>query len=106
VKIREESPNILMFGDWGWDSSRSDAQGHRLTAWLRAPGPARLAIVEIGAGQAVPTVRMTCEDLAHRYDGTLIRINPREPDVPPGHLALPMGALAALRAIDGLLGHG
>ena len=42
-------------------------------------------------------------DIARRYRGTLIRINPREPDVPTGHLALPMGALAAVRAIDGLL---
>ena len=54
-------------------------------------------IVELGAGQAVPTVRMTCEDLARRCRGTLIRINPREPEVPPGHISLPMGALAAIR---------
>jgi NAD-dependent SIR2 family protein deacetylase len=32
--------------------------------------------------------------------GTLIRINPREPDVPTGHVSIPLGALAALRAIE------
>jgi NAD-dependent SIR2 family protein deacetylase len=98
-------PNILMFGDRGWDSSRSDSQERRLADWLGKPGPARLVIVELGAGQAIPTVRMACEDVARQYRGTLIRINPREPDVPPGHISLPMGALAAIRALDALLDH-
>jgi NAD-dependent SIR2 family protein deacetylase len=93
-------PNVLMFGDWGWDSSRSDPQHRRMDAWLRALAGARLVIVEFGAGKAVPTVRITCEEIARRYRGTLIRINPREPEVPAGHLSLPMGALAALRAIS------
>jgi NAD-dependent SIR2 family protein deacetylase len=96
-------PNILMFGDWGWDSSRSDVQERRLAAWLLALGPARLVIVELGAGQGVPTVRMVSENAARRLSGTLIRINPREPDVPPGHISLPMGALAALRALSNRL---
>jgi hypothetical protein len=30
----------------------------------------------------------------------IVRINPRESDVPPGHVALPVGALEALRDID------
>jgi hypothetical protein len=42
-----------------------------------------------------------CEDLAERFEGTLVRINPREPEVPDGQIALPLGALEALRAIDG-----
>jgi NAD-dependent SIR2 family protein deacetylase len=94
-------PNVLMFGDWGWDSSRTDPQHRRMDAWLRALAGARLVIVELGAGKAVPTVRITCEDIARRCRGTLIRINLREPDVPAGHLSLPRGALDALRAISG-----
>jgi NAD-dependent SIR2 family protein deacetylase len=97
-------PNILMFGDWGWDSSRTDAQQKNMTAWLRAIGGGSLVILELGAGQAVPTVRATCEDIARRYRGTLIRINPREPDVPAGHISLPMGALSTLRTLDARLG--
>jgi NAD-dependent SIR2 family protein deacetylase len=93
-------PNVLMFGDWGWDSSRTDPQHRRLDSWLRALAGARLVIVELGAGRAVPTVRITCEEIARRSRGTLIRINPREPDVPAGHLSLPGGALDALRAMD------
>jgi hypothetical protein len=59
-----------------------------------------LAVIECGAGQAIPTVRVTCESIARRIGGTLVRINPREPDVPAGHVSLPMGALRALRALD------
>jgi NAD-dependent SIR2 family protein deacetylase len=93
-------PNILMFGDGGWDSSQSDAQHRRFNSWLRTLDSARIAIVEMGAGLAVPTIRIMSEDLAEQPAATLIRINPRELDVPAGQLAIPMGALAALRAID------
>jgi NAD-dependent SIR2 family protein deacetylase len=93
-------PNILMFGDGGWDSSQSDAQHRRLDDWLRALDPAGTVIVELGAGMAVPTIRIMSEDFAERPGATLIRINPRELDIPAGHIAIPMGGLAALRAID------
>ena len=63
-------------------------------------GRARMVIIELGAGTHVPTIRIMSEDFIDRPGGTLIRINPREPDVPAGHLSLPMGALDALRAID------
>jgi NAD-dependent SIR2 family protein deacetylase len=93
-------PNILMFGDWGWESSWSDAQQRRMEHWLGGLGPARIVVIELGAGQAVATVRRISEQIVRQYRGRLIRINPREPDVPAGHLALPLGALAALRALD------
>ena len=54
---------------------------------------ARVVIIEMGAGTHVPTIRIMSEDFVDRPGGTLIRINPREPDVPAGHLTLPMGAL-------------
>ncbi len=99
-------PNILMFGDSGWDSSHSDAQHRRLDAWLRLRtiGRGRFVIVEMGAGTHVPTIRIMSEDFVDQVNGTLIRINPREPDTPAGHVELPMGAMAALRAIDERLG--
>jgi len=52
------------------------------------------------------TVRDMCERVADMRRGRLIRINLREPQVPPGEIGLAGGALAALRAIDGLLSHG
>jgi NAD-dependent SIR2 family protein deacetylase len=93
-------PNICMFGDWGWDPSRTDCQLHRLTSWIDSLGEARLVVVECGAGVAVPSVRNTSHKIAGRRGGTLVRINPREPDVPDGHISLSLGALAALRALD------
>ncbi len=93
-------PNILMFGDGGWDSSQSDAQHRRLEGWLRTLDRDRAVVIELGAGTHIPTIRIMSEDFIERPGGTLIRINPREAEVPDGHLALPMGALEALRAID------
>jgi hypothetical protein len=57
-------------------------------------------VVEFGAGTAIPTVRQLCEYIAGQLGGTLIRLNVREPQVPPGHIGLAMGALAGLQAID------
>jgi NAD-dependent SIR2 family protein deacetylase len=96
-------PNILMFTDFEWRSERTDAQMRRMRTWLGALLGARLAIVEFGAGRAIPTVRRTCEDIAQKYGGTLIRINTREAEVPAGHISLPLGALEALTAIDARL---
>jgi NAD-dependent SIR2 family protein deacetylase len=96
-------PNILMFGDWGWNSSITDAQHARMSSWLAALGAARPVIVELGAGRAVPTVRITCEQIARQLGGTLIRINPREPEVPRGHISIPASALTTLAALDQLL---
>jgi NAD-dependent SIR2 family protein deacetylase len=93
-------PNILMFGDWGWDSSRSGGQERRFRSWLSAATNARIVVVECGAGTAIPTVRLGCQDVAGREGGTLIRINPREPDVRGEHISLPMGALEALTEVD------
>lgn len=95
-------PNVLMFGDWEWDSSLTEQQETRFTAWIlpiRRRG-ARLAVIELGAGTGVPTVRMASERAAGSGASTLIRINLREPQVPAGHIGVAEGALAALTAID------
>jgi NAD-dependent SIR2 family protein deacetylase len=93
-------PNILMFGDWGWDSSVTDTQLKKMARWANSVHGARIVVIECGAGQAVPTVRIHCEQVARELGGTLIRINPREPEVPNGQISIALGALAALRAID------
>lgn len=97
-------PNILMFGDWGWDEARTSEQQRRLEAWLEAVAGEPLAIVECGAGTAIPSVRRFSEGAARRYGGTLIRINLREAHGPAGTISLAMGARAALEAIDAALG--
>lgn len=91
-------PNILMFGDCGWLAERTDAQETRLHTWLRQVN--RLVVIEIGAGTNIPTVRM----LGEQRRGRLIRINPSEPQLPPGKgVALASGGLVALRAIAACL---
>lgn len=96
-------PNVLMFGDWAWLPERTAAQERRFAAWLDDLGDSRLAIVEVGAGTAVPTVRMTSERVARRPGATLIRINLREPEVPNSHIGIPLGGLDALQAIEARL---
>lgn len=93
-------PNILMFGDGAWNEIRSFEQEKRFRSWRDGLKRSRLVIVECGAGKAVPTVRYMCEDMARRLEGTLIRINTREPEVPSGQLSLNIGALAALQEIE------
>jgi NAD-dependent SIR2 family protein deacetylase len=94
-------PNILMFGDWSWLGHRTEAQEARFAGWLEAlaNSSARLAIIELGAGSALPTVRFTSERIAHQFRGTLIRLNPREAEVPAGQIALALGAAEGLRWI-------
>ncbi len=93
-------PNVLMFNDWNWLPHRTSGQERRFQDWLDAAEGAHPVIVELGAGSAVPTVRMTSERLAARGEWTLIRINPREPHGPPGQIGLATNALEALEAID------
>lgn len=94
-------PNILMFGDWSWLSSRTDMQGNSFHSWLQniRTNKIKLAIVEIGAGQAVPTVRMKSEYVANSFNGTLIRINPRDFHTPSGHLSIPLGSSEGINRI-------
>jgi NAD-dependent SIR2 family protein deacetylase len=96
-------PNILMFGDGVWDASRTEAQDARLEAWLAGLGKARLLVVECGAGTAIPSVRLYCERWMAR-GATLVRVNVREPQVPPGGIPLAMGAREALERIEAAAG--
>jgi NAD-dependent SIR2 family protein deacetylase len=95
-------PNILMFGDSGWDETRSDAQERVLAEWLE--GVDDLVVVECGAGTTIPTVRRLGEQLQRRRGATLIRINARESEGPPGTVSIAAGALDALVAIERALG--
>jgi NAD-dependent SIR2 family protein deacetylase len=87
-------PNVLMFGDWGWDETRTAAQQARLEAWARrAPEP--VVVIECGAGTGVPTVR----SFGERSGARLVRINVREPEGPRGTVSIALGALEALRGV-------
>ncbi len=87
-------PNILMFDDFSWLPNRNIEQKKRYDEFLEQAGD--LVIIELGAGTAIPTVR-------HQGDfqyGSLIRINPREPELNKKEgVSIPVGALEALNGI-------
>ncbi|AUS78546.1 NAD-dependent protein deacetylase [Actinoalloteichus sp. AHMU CJ021] len=96
-------PNILMFGDGAWLGTRTEAVMSEYVRWRRELRRARLVVVEVGAGTAVPTVRRQAE-LASAATGALVRVNPREAEVRHGRgVSLPGPALDTLRALDDLL---
>ena len=96
-------PNVMMFNDWDWVSSRTDQQSQQQEAWLQQTY--RPVVIELGAGSAIPSVRHFSQRILTEFSGRLIRINPREWQVPtPLDIGLPSGALSGLQAIDALLG--
>ena len=96
-------PNILMFGDGGWLDARQDAQQQREEAWFEqvVSRLGRVVIVEMGAGTAIASVRNFSQRISRRYGARIIRINPREPQVPSTQdVGIATGSLTALTRID------
>jgi len=98
-------PNILMFGDWQWDSSRSQKQSIRLQRFLNntIKNNYKIVVIEIGAGVHIPTVRNESEYIAKELNGFLIRINPRESYIEDSNIngvSLSMGGLEGLEIIS------
>lgn len=97
-------PNILMFGDWSWLPDRTRIQERAFDRFLAAQSGRRIAVIEMGAGSAIPTIRATSERIGWNFEhATVIRINPREPEIKPPHISMPCGALEGLQNIDALL---
>ena len=95
-------PNTLMFNDFSWLDAKQAESAAKQEAWLAATK--NLLIIEIGAGIAIPTVRIFCEKAIKKYGGKLIRINLTHAKVPRNiDIGLPLGALEALQAIDNIL---
>ena len=95
-------PNILMFNDSGWLEERAAQQAAHLERWLA--GVRRPVVVELGAGTAIPSVRHFSARILREFGGRLVRINPRESDVPTRlDVGIAAGAAQALAAIERLL---
>ena len=96
-------PNILMFGDYSWVPYRSDDQERRFSEWIEdiKEKNKKLAIIEIGAGVAIPSIRHAGEAIASSLaNAALIRINPRDSEIDPTlGVSLPLGGLEALERI-------
>ncbi|GAC1450889.1 MAG: NAD-dependent protein deacetylase [Desulfuromonadaceae bacterium] len=97
-------PNILMFGDRSWLPGRTRIQERAFDRFLMTSAARRIAVIEIGAGSAIPTIRAISERIGWSLkNATVIRINPREPEIKAPHVSLPYGALEGLQKIDALL---
>ena len=96
-------PNIMMFGDWDFNTNRTTKQENRFATWYGALKKAgkKLVIIEIGAGTAIPTIRDKGEHISKKYrDAQLIRINPREYLIKPKlGFSIPFGGLDGLTRV-------
>ena len=72
----------------------------QFNSWLSKIPKGEIAIVEIGAGKAVPTVRYQSANLVSTKYAKLIRINPRECDGLEGTISIAAGGLKTLQEID------
>lgn len=91
-------PNVLMFDDYDWIDDRTDLQQERMERWLSRVS--RLVVVELGAGKAIPTVRMLSEKNGPR----IIRINPRDFAIASYRgVGIPGRALEVLGMLNALL---
>ncbi|WP_298086299.1 Sir2 family NAD-dependent protein deacetylase, partial [uncultured Campylobacter sp.] len=96
-------PNILMFYDHEFNHKRAWAQRKKYDAWLSHNMNSRIVIIEIGAGLAVPTIRIFGERMAKRFKmAHLIRINPVDTHVSAYRgMAIKAGGLEGLRMLLG-----
>jgi len=97
-------PNILMFNDWNWISTRTSEQTSRMHNILKSNND--VVVIDLGSGTAVPTCRQTGEQVTQLFDySSIIRINKRESKIPSrldvtGKIELDMGCEHALLEIE------
>lgn len=96
-------PNIVMFSDWNWLHQRNEMQRRLESLWMAkvASSLGNVVVVEMGAGTAIPSVRHFSHRIGREFGARIIRINPRESEVPNTRdVSFATGALEALRGID------
>ena len=99
-------PNIVMFGDWAWLEERNLIQQNHEARWFETikKNAAKVVVVELGAGTAIPSVRHFSQRISRQYHAPIIRINPGESDVRGDRdVGIALGALDGLRGVGKLL---
>jgi len=91
-----------MFSDWSWLQVRTRVQNNAANQFMRKNSGRRIAVIEVGAGTAIPTIRNFSERIGRKKNVTVIRINPREPLIRSPHISIASGALEGLQSIDAL----
>jgi hypothetical protein len=90
-----------MFDDHSWNRSHYQSQSKRFTDWLAQikASNSKLVVIEIGAGQAIPTVRIIGESMAKDLESVFIRINQDEQDSISPSYSLNKGGLEAIELL-------
>jgi NAD-dependent SIR2 family protein deacetylase len=103
-------PNVCLFRDVLWVPTVTREQRARLDQWLESVKERgkRLAILEIGAGTAINTIRHWGAGWAREFGAKLIRINPDDAHVnveafPCGGVGIAAGAKESLLNIEAML---
>lgn len=106
-------PAILMFDDSTW--LEDPVKFERWRSWKSALGQVavqrgklKVAVLEIGAGQRVPTVRYNAARLLDDFDADLIRVNPDWPSSDNQRgisrtISIPARGLESIKCIDKFL---
>ena len=92
-------PNILMLKDLYWLDSQYQKQHQRFQQWKNVTIKKKVAIIELGVGTSGFSIRHE----SRQSQGTLIRINPYEPEGNKDILPIRSGACNALQILDALL---
>lgn len=96
-------PNFMMFNDCGFDKKETMEQSMRFNHFMHNydKGDHKIAVIEFGAGESVPTIRMMGEYIHEKVKGaTLIRVNPTDINVPVNALAIESGALDMISELE------
>ncbi|PSV00596.1 SIR2 family NAD-dependent protein deacylase [Photobacterium kishitanii] len=93
-------PNVMMFNDYDFSHKKERVQASRYNAFIQDlyEKNIKVAILEIGAGNAIPTMRIESAREAKRFSTNVIRINV-EPDNDYSVLLIAEDAKTALSRI-------
>lgn len=94
-------PNILMFNDWDWIAKRSHQQSIKFSEFKKniKNKSLKLVIIEIGAGTAIPSIRIISQNTSNEFSASIVRINPREYSGKSSVISIPFGALEGIKLL-------
>lgn len=89
---KNSRPNILLFGDYYWNSSIANDQQQRYINWKRINENNNLLVIEIGAGTTINSIRKIGDSYSLKGH-SFVRINPNDSEVKNKNaISIPFGA--------------
>ncbi|TAD99562.1 MAG: NAD-dependent deacetylase [Bacteroidetes bacterium] len=93
-------PNVYMFRDDTYISTRSKAQDANFQNFLAKNKGKNMLVFEIGSGSHVQSIRVKTRMLRTEFGAKIVRINPKDFKVHEPNIGIAKGALAALTEIE------